>query len=130
MYIVCFYFYFWHVRYKLRFRVTADGEEDVYTRPVWHAEWTRQVFTRNVRCPSVYETVGHTHVINVKRDVFRSNTRSIFQTFVFPLVCVQDSQRIPAGVAVHRRQSHTVLPAEGEETAVLPSTRPGKHCYL
>jgi len=39
-----FIFYFLHVCYKLRFRVTADSEEDVYTQPVWHAEWTRQVF--------------------------------------------------------------------------------------
>ncbi|XP_050055590.1 potassium channel subfamily T member 2 isoform X3 [Aphis gossypii] len=28
---------------KIAFRVTADGEEDVYTQPVWHAEWTRIV---------------------------------------------------------------------------------------
>lgn len=37
-------FFFLHVCNKLRLRITADGEEDVYTQPVWHAEWTRQVF--------------------------------------------------------------------------------------
>lgn len=45
VYCFCFFFFgFPHVYYKPRFRVTADGEEDVYAQPVRHDEWTRQVF--------------------------------------------------------------------------------------
>lgn len=74
----CFFFY-WHVCLKLRFRVTADGEEDVYTQPVWHAEWTRQVFMQ----PGTVLFNKHSveNVINVKR-VFFWFTRYFFHFFI------------------------------------------------
>lgn len=42
------------------------------------------------------------------------------------LILLQHYQGFPACVAVHRRQSDTVLSAQGEETAVLPAVGPSK----
>lgn len=65
LFVHCFFFFvFWHVCYILRFRVTADGEEDIYVQPVWHTEWTRQVF--NIHCDSVlfnWQTVKNSLLI-------------------------------------------------------------------
>lgn len=70
---VYFYLSFWHVCYKLRFRVTADGEEDVYTQPVWHAEWTRQVFMQRGVPNCLYKQSATNVVKYVERVKFRSH---------------------------------------------------------
>lgn len=125
------FLFYWHVCLKLRFRVTADGEEDVYTQPVWHAEWTRQVFMQ----PGTVLFNKHSvkNVINVKRVIFFVYTFFffIFYSFFYFIIFlfIQNSQRIPTSITVHRCQSHIVLFIKRKKTTVLPSTRPGKY-YL